>query len=133
MPKNHSIILWKAFPGSVVPKAAGSKLLAWLRGKNPENMTQLATKMNKARQEANAGRFVYYRAIHHLFKHMMSFGCIVVDSFFLPTWIEASPEGNLLDKSFGSYVLEMKHEKDLGDYANMRRNPRALQYSSRKL
>lgn len=64
---------------------------------------------------------------------MMSFGCIVVDSFFLPTWIEASPEGNLLDKSFGSYVLEMKHEKDLGDYANMRRNPRALQYSSRKL
>jgi len=44
----------------------------------------------------------------------------------LPSWIEASPEGNFLYKRFGFYDYERIYDGEFGDSSNMRRDPRGL-------
>ena len=54
---------------------------------------------------------------------MMKWGCDVADALCLPAWIEASPEGNLLYKTFGFYDYEVIETGDLAGGVNMKREP----------
>lgn len=55
---------------------------------------------------------------------MMQWGVDLMDSLFLPGWIEASPDGNLLYKTFGFCVIETV-EVNGGPLANMKRDVRS--------
>ncbi|RMZ11072.1 hypothetical protein D0864_01093 [Hortaea werneckii] len=55
---------------------------------------------------------------------MMNWGCNVADALMLPSWIEASPEGNFLYKNHGFYDYERIYDGEFGDSSNMRREPR---------
>lgn len=57
---------------------------------------------------------------------MMNWGCNVADALMLPSWIEASPEGNFLYKKHGFYDYERIYDGEFGDSSNMRREPRGL-------
>lgn len=54
---------------------------------------------------------------------MMQWGVDLMDSLFLPGWIEASPDGNKLYKTFGFYVHETVVING-SPVANMRRDVR---------
>ena len=58
---------------------------------------------------------------------MMQWGCDLADHLFLPAWIEASPEGNFLYKTFGFYDYEYLDSFDGSDVpggTNMKRDAR---------
>lgn len=55
---------------------------------------------------------------------MMQWGVDLMDSLFLPGWIEASPDGNKLYKTFGFYVHETV-DINGSPVANMRRDVRS--------
>ncbi|KAI7150838.1 hypothetical protein KC316_g15515 [Hortaea werneckii] len=124
---------WKVFP-SFGPACADDKPAEWLEGKDLTKATQILEKMNAARRAANPNGYVH---LHICFTHpnyrrkgaggmMMNWGCNVADALMLPSWIEASPEGNFLYKRFGFYDYERIYDGDLGDSSNMRREPRGL-------
>ena len=53
---------------------------------------------------------------------MMRWGADLADQLFLPSWIEASPEGNFLYRKYGFYDVSNAAGGLAG--TNMRRDPR---------
>lgn len=55
---------------------------------------------------------------------VLQWGCDAADALSLPGWIESSPEGSFLYKSFGFY----EHSKIPGELGgiNMKRDPRSV-------
>ncbi|RMZ01656.1 hypothetical protein D0862_06284 [Hortaea werneckii] len=116
------------------PASADDKPAEWLEGEDLTKATQILGKMNAARRAANPNGYVH---LHICFTHpnyrrkgaggmMMIWGCNVADALMLPSWIEASPEGNFLYKRFGFYDYERIYDGEFGDSSNMRREPRGL-------
>ncbi|KAI6800080.1 hypothetical protein KC332_g4448 [Hortaea werneckii] len=124
---------WKVFP-SFSPAFTDDKPPEWLEGEDLAKSTRVLEKMNAARRAANPKGYVH---LHICFTDpnyrrkgaggmMMNWGCNVADALLLPSWIEASPEGNFLYKRFGFYDYEHIYNGEFGDSSNMRREPRGL-------
>lgn len=62
---------------------------------------------------------------------MMKWGCDLADLLGIPGWIEASPEGNFLYKTYGFYDYE-KIEGEMAGGTNMRRDPKPLAFAGGK-
>ncbi|KAF2213586.1 hypothetical protein CERZMDRAFT_117267 [Cercospora zeae-maydis SCOH1-5] len=125
---------WRLYLGSssVQPRAV-DKAMPWVDGELAAQAENIIQPMNRMRIANNKGPFIH---LHILFTSpnylrrsigsmMMRWGCELADLLFIPAWIEASAEGNLLYQKFGFYNQQkLMHEgQDMGTC--MRRNARS--------
>ena len=60
---------------------------------------------------------------------MLQWGCDLADLLFLPSWVEASPTGNLLYRKYGYRDVDVKKGGDMAG-SLMKREAKALSVES---
>ncbi|KAL8369586.1 hypothetical protein RB595_000084 [Gaeumannomyces hyphopodioides] len=128
---------WKVYP-SRMPDDAGDTTPDYLVDEAARARSKLVMDgVNSARRKAmgDVGGFVHLHICFTVADHrrqgaaalMMRWGCDLADQLSVPGYVEASPDGTALYKSFGFYEIERANAGEL-DAVNMRRDaavPRA--------
>ncbi|KAM3413876.1 hypothetical protein BST61_g10550 [Cercospora zeina] len=125
---------WRLYlgPSSVQPRGM-DKAMPWVDGQLAAQAEDILQPMNRARIANNKEPFIHLHILFTSPTHlrrgigsmMMRWGCELADLLFIPAWIEASAEGNLLYQKFGFYNQQklMHKGEDMGTC--MRRHARS--------
>ncbi|KXT13348.1 hypothetical protein AC579_6022 [Pseudocercospora musae] len=123
---------WKVYVNGE-PDDLGEETPDWVPEEQKRKSDEANKIMNECRKQANPGPFVH---LHICFTSpeyrrrgagsmLMQWGVNVMDTLFLPGWIEASVEGKFLYKGFGFYDYERIQVADMGNGTNMKRDLRS--------
>ncbi|PPJ60926.1 hypothetical protein CBER1_06197 [Cercospora berteroae] len=125
---------WRLYlaTSSVQPRGIDEPL-PWVDGELAAEAKEILGPMNSTRIENNAEPFIHLHILftspelvrHGIGSMMMRWGCELADLLFVPAWIEASAEGNLLYKKFGFYDRQQLTHKGEVTGTCMRRNARS--------
>ncbi|EJT82550.1 hypothetical protein GGTG_02523 [Gaeumannomyces tritici R3-111a-1] len=131
---------WKVYP-SRMPDDAGDTTPDYLVDEAARARSKLVMDgVNRARRRAmgDVGGFVHLHICFTVAEHrrrgaaalMMRWGCGLADQLSVPGYVEASPDGTALYKSFGFYEIERANAGEL-DAVNMKRDAVAVAAAAR--
>ncbi|KAF7197820.1 hypothetical protein HII31_00909 [Pseudocercospora fuligena] len=123
---------WKIYINGE-PDDLGEETPDWVPEEHKKRSEEANRIMTASRKKANPGPFVH---LHICFTSpeyrrrgagsmLLQWGVDVMDTLFLPGWIEASVEGNFLYKVFGFYDYEKIQVLEMTSGTNMRRDVRS--------
>ncbi|KXL50449.1 hypothetical protein M433DRAFT_54626, partial [Acidomyces richmondensis BFW] len=102
---------WKVYLNGNISVSGEDEIPKWLEGEELAASEKLIREMVASRAKNMPGPYIYLHICFTDAKYrrrgaggmMIQWGCDLADQLFLPGYIEASKEGNLLYKKFGFY------------------------------